>query len=400
MLLIVFDIGFSFMEDNNILTFTKALLVISPLLIFHKAIATNIGQNKWIVVFFVYSIILLFLSSEFFLSSKNSIKVLPPLLYFFIGLIFLKGRYVFTKFINYQLWTLVLISVLSALGYIFKIGNRFNYGNQDIGMIGLLRGGNYYPAAIMITIAFVMIQTNFFKEKKLLKYFYILIISVVYIFILLTVRRTAILLPIIGIFSFLLAYPKLLPKSIKLFSFIILLFSFFVPFFINTLSLRFQVRADAGRFDEDFYESEARYGEVIRITTSIFSFEDIQKSLIGRNVFAGGMSSKVHQRMDHTDYGQILGTTGLIGLFLYFLIYVSFFQAFRHNKKFYSLDPRIEILNAVYFSILVISLAVGLNGSIFIVSFRIILFMSLGAILGQINYIKAIGLKRIKKGEK
>lgn len=388
LVLFILDSGFTFFPSGSALTYLKAFVTILPILLYWRTILYNIKRNKWIVVFILYTLFLLLLSEEILVSSKNLIKAVPPLLYFYIGYSFFKSEKGFATYLKTFYFFLFLVIILGSIGYIFNFGRSFIYGGGDLGIVGLLQGGNYYPVAIIITILFALIQTNIYRTSRKIKILTIILMTATYVFILLTMRRTAIVLPIIGILTFLVLNPNLIRKSLVYFFSILLILVLSSTLFIDTLMFRYDVRAERGRFDKNFYETEARYVEILRVSEEVLSFTDLKKSLFGYNVFAGGMFSDKKQRVDHTDIAQILGTTGILGALLYILIYSSFLRLFFQNSKLGNLLPEIRYLNALFIAVLIVGLFVMLNGSIYIVTFRVTMFLALGALSGRIQLLR------------
>jgi O-antigen ligase len=323
-------------------------------------------------------------------SIQNSIKALPPFFFFFIGIKYFQEKDSIMIFFKGMALMLFASVILSIVGYIWDIGYSFQYSkDEDMGGTGMLVGGNLYVVSIAIVSLIVGYSNNTIEAPRFHKNAILVFILVAYILILLTMRRTAILLPPLGLLVILLYNKRILKDFLKyiLVFWIIGFISF--PLYNDLLFKRYKAREDLGRFEEDFYETESRYLETKRVFGKVFSFEDQIYSFFGHNVLAGGWEGGVARRMDHTDHAQILGTTGIVGAIIYILLYLkflSYFWKFRIKiKSFRENRIRLNNLNSLYLSVILISLATGINGSIFIITFRTIVFLTLGALVGYIS---------------
>jgi hypothetical protein len=274
---------------------------------------------------------------------------------------------------------LLIFSVIAtAIGYLFGIGRVLEYTGSDSQKIGLLGSSGLYSAAVSIAILPLVI-TSF--KRPFWRWILYLSAVIVYIFILLNIRRTAIFIPIIGLLTF--AWFSV--KKSRVVSGIILAFGILValsPYYQDKLFQRYQVREQQGRFNKDFYKSEGRYLENVNLIPDVLSFKDPVKSMFGSTIYASGREEedgKLRGRMYHSDPASLLAGTGLIGLLLYCYFYYSLF---RYGKLFnYTSSSQIKLYKATYFSLLFVSLFASLNGSIMVVSLRSIIFLYMGALL-------------------
>lgn len=387
--LLIFDSGFSFFGSSSIITYSKGILIFLCIFYNLKLIRNNLHYNAPIFIFFVYGIFLLILSEELSVSIKNCIKVFPPLFFFFIGVGSFKRDYGFRKFLISISYMVYISFVFGGLGYVFDIGQTFDYGqggDVDYGKVGLLQGGNYYPVSISMIVLMISIMDNHVAWSINRKRITVVTIAITYLLIILTMRRTAIALPLIGflIVAF-LNFNNF--KKILFYALIVgFLSSLAWPIYGDLLEKRYSFREKTGRFDIDFYQKEARYIESQNILNNTLSFNDIKHSLIGSNIFAGGWEKGVANRMFHTDHGQIIATTGLIGFIIYFCIYVkliSYYFKFRSQIKY---SKKLINLNSLLLATIAVTIAAGLNGSVFIITFRVVAFLTIGALIGKIEH--------------
>jgi hypothetical protein len=298
---------------------------------------------------------------------------------FIIGLIYFDNIKKLHE-LNKTMLILLLFSLgASAIGYIYGIGKYFDYDKSlDPQAIGLLGSSGLYSAAVTIGILP-------FIAKSLSKHFHRWLLYssalIVYIFILLNVRRTAIMIPIIGLSTFVWFYQKK-GKIVSLMIISLILLLILSPLYKDKLIERFKARQEQGRFEKDFYKTESRYTENIIVFSNAFSFKNPLRSIFGYEIYASGREKTAGNRMYHSDSANLLAGTGILGVFLYILIYIKLFKLTKCFK--YSTIPQVNLLKSAYYSLLFISLFVSLNGSMTLVSLRSFIFLYLGAILSLI----------------
>jgi hypothetical protein len=386
-ILLLFDSGFTYFETNSIITYSKAFLVIILVFFNIKAILNKLKYNIPLFVFILYCIILIPLSQEQDASIRNSIKAIPPMLYYFLGIIYFHDKRNFYLLFKYSIVMVIVSIVLGLIGYLFDIGREFNYSDDpSLGTVGLLQGGNYYPVAIALTMMIVIIIDNIFNLTNFKKSLLIALYVVTYILIILTLRRTSMILPIAGLLTIMVfnrqAFNKVFFGSIIVIA--ILLFAW--PLYGDPFRQRYLVREENGRFDPDFYKTENRFIETKEIFQKTLSFESVTNSLFGKNVFAGGWEGGKAHRMYHTDHAQIIATTGIVGFIVYLGVYISLFKYYFIFKKYSHLSKRLVNLNSLLLALIIITLIVGFNGSLFIVTFRTTAFLLIGALVGRITF--------------
>lgn len=371
-ILYLFDFGFQFMPTMSIITYIKLILIVISLLLFSKELTRF--PIKIFYVFIAYVLILLIFTDEPFVSAKNTSKVVLSMMFLPLGY---EGKFKLKSLSNSLFLVLILAFSGSIIGYVFGVGKESFYGEGEEAM-GLVQGGNFYPAAISVILILYLNDSNFWRAN-MKKYFWLGLAATTFVLILLTLRRTAILLPLVGAVTY-IYYAGKLKKGMQYFFvfFIVIMISY--PLYQDVLERRFEIRAEKGRFESNFYETEARYVTTLWTFEEIFSFKDPVKSIFGRNVFAGGWENGTVQRMYHADHNQLLNTTGILGTFLYILI---FYQIIKQTGRVKGV--RFRKRKAVIYGFLGMLALISLNGSIFITTFRSTIFLVLGYFLGEIT---------------
>lgn len=323
----------------------------------------------------MYTFILVLFSTELFYSIKGFTQVLISLLCFPIGFIYFDNQSKLDR-LHKVFFAILIYSLFSSIvGYKFGIGKNFDYDKTQDETIGLLGSSGLYSGALIIGLLPIILPSfrNYFWRVAL-----VVTSLVVYVFILLNVRRTAIMIPIVG----LLTFAWFSPNKSKIVGGILFGASVLIlasPFYFNKLVERYEVRAEKGRFNEDFYKTENRYEENIYLFNTVFSFDNPLRSMVGHKIYASGRFDDARTRMYHSDPANLLAGTGIIGTVLYILIYVAFFRFPRFVKGYN--NKNIKMYKTSYYVLLFISLFVSLNGSLMLVSLRSIIFLYLGAML-------------------
>lgn len=365
---------------------------INILFLFYAVGSVQVGRIKgYMFLFFLLMIILLFFTEDFTHSSKLAAQVLISMMMLFAGYsVFLIHKGFDNLILNLK-YIIYFAIIASLFGYLFNIGRSLEYTfNSKSGLepenIGLLGSGGMYVPGVVIGLLPLILKVHNRKSEKI---FILGTAIVLYVFILLNVRRTAILIPILGLLGFFYySSPKI---RLRIFyylgiGFLILLASY--PLYSKVLDRRVEIRSERGRFEKDFYKTENRYQDFEDMINSIVSFEQPAKVIlgIGDNLFVDNYAyGNTSGRMIHPDIPKIFYSMGLLGLLLYFLIYLSIL---REILKIPSIGV-LKDIKAGCFGLFIISVAISVNGSITIFSFRTFIFLLLGAFLGYSQRLKS-----------
>jgi hypothetical protein len=335
-------------------------------------------------LFFIWIIFLMTLSKEFLYSFKAVSQVVFSISTFIVSYNYFNSKEKLDKLLGSLFWVLFIAIVATSMGYIFGIGHEFDYltkKDTESDVIGLLGSSGLYSPGIIISLIPLIIKSNLRKYQKLLLP---VMVIVLFIFILLTIRRTVILIPLIGMLGYFL-YTRRKLRFLRLVIFAVIVFIISFPLFADLLFSRFEKRARTGRFEEDFYKTEMRYVENVELFNQLIHFREPAKIIfgLGNNIFAENITdNEITSRMYHTDIAKLLYGVGLFGLFIYIWIYINIYKKIRSipNDKIYS-DYKAALIG-----LFLISVFVSINGSITIITFRSINFLLLGAILGYMKY--------------
>jgi hypothetical protein len=199
-------------------------------------------------------------------------------------------------------------------------------------------------------------------------------------------RRISIIAIIVGYVVYLfLSYHKFSVLKYGLLTVLILAVTY--PFYGNLFETRLQARkkefspiVESGRLIETF------------LVINEINEHSISQALFGADLFSSHTYFKNNRnyflilgrgRQLHVDYNIILHGAGIIGMFLYILIYLNLFMEGIKKKKRNTYLHR--EMKAVFWSIYTVTLIMSLSGSISSIGFRSVAFLYMGTILGTLN---------------
>jgi hypothetical protein len=266
----------------------------------------------------------------------------------------------------------------------FFFSQFFQLGDALYSEESNFRVGNFDDSWNLFTYSVLLapFAMHFLKERKLKIFLFIgSIINGILVFI--SIKRIA----IIGLLSGNLIRILFVRKSLRLFYSILLVLIVSVTafqFFKDTIFKRMDARSN--RFEEGAFEREGRYLETQYVWDEVFSFDDPIKSVFGLEGFnsVGNYANGLFgERQLHVDYNLIVNTNGLLGLFLYFSIFIQMAVKFFVYKKRITNDYRTEsMLMSVFWMLLINQFISSFAGQMYHISYRMIVFVFLGSILG------------------
>ncbi len=370
----VSGINWEYSRASTILTYTEILymIIISIyILIKYRKIA-----NYWGILFFIlYAIFLLIVfASDKETSLKNLLKfsrqflLLPAAFVYFINN---PSKNKFTKmiFILSSL-SIIMVIIYSVLGIGYNA-----YGSSIIYYGGLTAFGGYLFVYLLPLILFISIE----DKRKIFN----ILAAIILIIPVLSLKRIYILL-IIYVFLIYLYYNV---KSIKNISKIMLTIILLIIISIWTYELimgMIEVRID--RFSDGFIMQEGRYLEYVVIYEDFVEGDNLKFKLFGNELFNNGgqigknflIRADFTDRYFHSDYGEIIYSTGLIGIILYFIIFVRISKDYLKMKSFISMN-----IKYLFVTLIVMLLINGAIDGLFVFSARGLPLYFLGYCISQ-----------------
>lgn len=316
-------------------------------------------------------------SFEYILKNALSILMLP------IGYCYLNSPPKLIRFVKGQLILLFIFVVFAILSNIFKWGVN-QYGGVGGVRVGLYDAQLYGPACVIAMVPFVF-QTN--QLKKAGKYRILFVSFFSLLLLVLSIRRTSILIVLAGISIFFTTRGKVLKLlSIVVLAGSVLLLTF--PLYGGMLLERMEMRSNVFSSEYEMTE-ELRYQELFFVLKDLNDHFSIQTLLFGKEIFNspghyGFTDGFLAVRQLHVDYTLLFHGSGLIGLLLYLALYFHMFRLFKRKySRLKSMLPRFaKDLRSLFITCISLLLLIHFSGQMEELTFRSAMFLTLGGCLG------------------
>lgn len=377
--LLVLDFGKSlFYHSDSIYGYTGfetlffLIFIIYSFNIYH----TKIFKFSFIlIIFLVYLFFRLDLSVIWINKLARYSTVLFPFLLIPISYLATNSEKKFLLSIKLISLYLTIYIVFTIFVSLFKIGPNM-YGT---GIIYGLEHDQTNTPAVLISILFLCLPIV--KRKKILsaKFIYFLFLAVVLILVL-TLKRT----PLLIIFSNVIFYYVLRGKNLKntiLFLPLILIFYLGSSQFVNLLTERRE-------FSESYdYEKEGRYIEYFGVW-EVLSASEIAILFGTGDLFdsAGKYNLWNKARPLHSSYSQILFGSGIIGVLLFIVFFITLLKK---SKQYYDKTNKDSKDIIILFIVQIISyLLISFAGGLRYTGYTGVAFIYIGSFLGYLRFQK------------
>jgi hypothetical protein len=344
--------------------------------------------NNSILGFMVYLLILVAISSNFFVSFYQCTKLFIAFFMFPVAEYYFKDQQDLLKLNRNIIITLFLFVVNIIISNIFNIGTS-DYLDETV-YFGASRVNIAKPVAIlMLTTPLFFLYFNF--KSSFLKYFSIIVVFGSLLIIVLAVKRSALLAIILGFFIYLILSPYNF-KKVKFAIIIGIIALITSSLFYKVMVDRFEARQ--ARFelsDPEFKNHENRGRELDMVIHDFASRRNILQILFGAQLF-NDREYYSTRRMLHTDYMIILSGAGIFGILWFYSIYLQIIVRVRYHAKIVNTRFSKELLGISY-ALVVASLMLSIGGSIYTVDILSLLFLYLGATAGVLKTLILSGTK-------
>lgn len=342
-----------------------------------------------IIIFSLYSLSQLVFAQDFLYSLRVTLQIITSLLSFYLGYNIIKNENDLKDYFSQYFFVYIIIIINIIISNYFKLGIDGYTKDQDYVVGGLYDQWSTFSYSILFFP--ILLQITYTKKKKLLL---IIFVSIVFILLLLSIKRSAIITVFIGliIFGRYLVTKKQLVLTIVTVLTILFLTS---PFYLDLFKYRFEQRNKEKKIDDVYYlQEEGRYLEFIYLYEKYIFDKPFLEVLFGKKAFdsRGALQGVLGiDRQLHVDYTLIFYTIGLIGLFLFFNIYRELFLIINKLRNFSYSRMNNNFTKTLWVTSIVLvycSLYTSLGGQMYNLTFRMMIFMSLGVILKYLTIIK------------
>lgn len=350
---------------------------------------TYSGKHKaytGVFIFGFYALTISLISTDLVASFLNTLKIIIPIFTILIGYHFFDTKEKIKHLAKSMKYVLIIVLINLVLSTIFGLGSsRYTEeGEEETFYMGQL--SDHWN---MFTYSILSVPILLHFETKKGKIYVSILAFLNAILILLSIKRIALAGLIGG--GLINAYLTLKANVILKYSLIgltVMVLSY--PIYGGMLNERFEARAD--RFEEGSMEKESRYLETFYVWGDAFSFKPLNKSLFGMEAFnsagtyAGG---KFGDRQLHVDYNNILNTIGIVGLLIYFVMFIQIWRSFKKTIRGLVIEDKFsKTMKAIFYSFFIMQFVTSIAGQMYNITFRMIVFIFLGAAMGYFNKLK------------
>lgn len=363
-----------------------AVSIIFPAICFIYLVHTNITQvhyKKFMAPLYSYLFYLLilftFVSSDYAHSLKGVIKVSMTFMMLPIAFQYIQGKELLNVF--YHKIFLLMIFYLSNFFIMNFLGISFKGYGSDISTGNIFTEGLHAMAYSLLLLPLISID---FKNKKLLLFIGI----IVFITLLLTMKRTSIVGVLFGYTIFLICLKK---KGNLIKGLLVAIVIGLLTFPLYSDKLFKQIENRNTQLELGHLEDEARYAESVLIFSEIFSFKDLTYSFFGKELFNssgtyGGGDINWGDRQLHSDYSLLLHGSGIVGIIWYMLVQIVIVLVYLDYKKkvlqICGYTKYLDYINATFYSFFFLSFFLSLSGGVDGIIYNCVRYVFLGSVLG------------------
>jgi hypothetical protein len=354
-----------------------------------KDIRLKDPASKYIMIFMVYLFILCLFSSNIRLSLTMTVKTSIGMLVYMLAQRFFGGSGQFNKLLGYYKYLFILLLLTIVLSNLLGIGQT-GYGEDPSAEESVFFGSIGVNITKLLIIPILIAPVYLYNIKgKLNKAISIILILIGIIITIIAFKRSSTL----GLIGGALVYALLMKKSkiVKPLIYIVIIAYFSFPLYKDYLFNSFEARKGQLYYvskEAESMEKEARYWETANVLNALKE-DDLIHTFFGSEIFNEFDYFNV-VRMLHIDYNVILNGSGIIGLFLFLIIYYYIIKkAWFYRRK--AKDEQTRLISISVISIIVYAMFMSIGGSVRAFDFRGPVFIYAGAALGflESEFIKS-----------
>ncbi len=348
---VLFDMFDGFYEDEKIFA---AIRYIIPLVFISIFVVRQSAFKKTDLIFVVlnlYLIVLLVYSpGDFIISARNVLAILLTLLMIPVGRYIGRQHNFLDEFEGFNRFLLIIIPVYIGFANIFHIGESYS----EAFTTGFLITSRMYIVPIVVFLAIHYVVSN--KDRSwAVKGIDLIFVLINICILIVNTRRTAMGMLAGALLVYAILNRRLIFKMAILSLFFISALVVSYPLYEQTLMAQLEKRERIQ--DIDTYEEEGRYLETFYILDHHARNQNIFEILFGVKLFDTfdiGVRYFGRDRPIHSDLNMMFYSTGIVGMFLFALLFFHYF--FRGNQGISIQSKR------VYYPLLVMFLMVLLPG--------------------------------------
>ena len=376
---VLIDTLLLFSEQLSWLPIVRAGLLLALLIFVFVKYSRHFRYYPAMLLFVGYCLLQLAFVSDLSKSINITLKICMPIASFAIGF------HLFNRPDELRKLSVSIIGVYFILAANFILSQVFGLGESVYSEESDFRVGNLDDSWNVFTYSVLLapMVLHFVGQRSWLKWMTYggAVANALLVFI--SIKRIAIL----GLFTGTVIrwlYALQIGRIVKSLALLAIGVALLYPFFGEMIEKRLQARSD--RFETGALEREGRFLESQYVWESALSFDEPAKSLFGLEGFnsvGNYADGRFGDRQLHVDYNLIVNTIGLVGLVLYLAMFVQFGLRMHRIRKFVEMQPAMRaMLLSVFWMLLLNQFITSFAGQMYHVSYRLIVFVVMGSILG------------------
>ena len=375
---ICFEVVRSFMhEDVNLMALRNYSIFLVIIFLLIKYFKLAVQFNIYLIIMMFYLIILLAATHAELEQVNDFIRVMDGKLALPLGFI-LTSTYGHIQILNKRLLiTNILFSISIIIFSILGIGEN-QYGGDSGFNVGYFNHGIIYTGSFLL----IILPIIYFDFKgKFAKYLIPTLGIVTLVILVLSVRRTSVVMVGIGLIFYMYYFRNQFSKILKNVIAMGIVLALTFPFYQDILFRQFQARN--GEMTANLQE-ETRWVETVAVYNERIMNPDLRILLFGQHLFdsPGNYDNGIHgARPLHLDLNLMLHGAGLIGLILLILFYAHILHKYFLLKIKLGL-PNEKLIHATFLGMYFSHIFLLFSGGMLSITFNIISMMYMGAILG------------------
>ncbi|MFM7317404.1 MAG: hypothetical protein ACKO5E_10685 [bacterium] len=288
-------------------------------------------------------------------------------------------------------WIYFILAINFVLSQVFQLGQSLYSEDSNFRVGNLDDAWNVFTYSVLLA-PFVL---HFLNDRKTLRWLTYVGSVMNGLLVIISIKRIAILGLITGTAIRWMNGTRL---KMILRSLLILLIgvALLLPAFEETIAKRIEARSD--RFEAGALEREGRFMESQYVWEEVFSFDNPAKSFLGLEGFysvGNYAEGRFGERQLHVDYNLIVNTIGIVGLILYLAIFFQLAKKMRRLKR--DVSGTGVILHSTFWMLLLNQFITSFAGQMYHISYRLIVFVFMGAILGTLYASTNAGASRLQR---
>lgn len=374
----------SFFEFSKVMALRNNLCLIIVLLLTIRHFHEVIKFNTTLFILAAYLLICLVVQNAEHEAYQSLIMAFESKLMLPLAFVLISKTTDLKKLTQALFITGVLFALFIVLFMIIGIGEN-QYGGTDGFTAGAFKFSRIYTGSFFL-IGLPMIA--FYNRKNFIKNLFPVLGLLTALILILSTRRTAIVLFLTGGIIFLFWFIDKLPKILLWTSAAALLltaaFPLYDPILTSQLEKRQHVFIEQKGFD---LESETRYDETLAAWTERLKSNETSIAFFGDNLFnsQGNYDEGIHKdRPLHLDINIILHGAGITGLVLFGLFYFELLLTY-FRSRFKPVSFSEKITEATFISVIVCMIMLVFSGGMTAVTHNMMAALMAGACLRQIT---------------